>query len=160
MKCITTPAYSLMITGKLRGFFKGGKGLRQGDPISPLLFVLYMEYLSRIFNYVCRMPNFKFFKCCKELQLCPLCFADDLILFYEGDFYSIFTLLHGFENFSATSGLVANREKVELFAGNMDNDILRKILCASGYKLGQLPFRYLGVPITARSFRKHSMRLL
>lgn len=111
MEYITTPSYSLMINGELCGFFKGGKGLRQEDPIYPLLFVACMEYLSRIFNCVISQPDFKFFKGCKILKLCHVCFVDDLILFCEGDFYSIFTLLRGFETFSATFGLVTNREK-------------------------------------------------
>lgn len=114
--------------------------MRHGDPISHLLFVICMEYLSRIFKYVSFLPDFKFFKGCKGLQLCHLCFADDLILFCEDEYFSILTLLRGFETFSATSGLVVNKDKAELFAGNMDVDVLRRILCSSGHKLGNLPF--------------------
>ncbi|KAI4299963.1 hypothetical protein L6164_033384 [Bauhinia variegata] len=48
MACLTTSSFSLMINGEITGFFAGGIGLRQGDPISLLVFVLVMEYLTCI----------------------------------------------------------------------------------------------------------------
>ncbi|XP_062080526.1 uncharacterized protein LOC133785295 [Humulus lupulus] len=47
MTCLKNTTYSLLTNGRVQGSFKGEKGLRQGDPMSPLLFVLIMEYLTR-----------------------------------------------------------------------------------------------------------------
>ncbi|XP_062100475.1 uncharacterized protein LOC133806383 [Humulus lupulus] len=83
MTCLTGTSYTLMFNGRLQGIFEGRKGLRQGDPISPLLFVLAMEYLTRLLKQASHHREFRFHPMRKHLQLVNLCFADDLILFSE-----------------------------------------------------------------------------
>lgn len=58
MACITTTQNSIAINGGLHGSIAGKRGLRQGDPILPLLFVICMEYLTRILNKVVDMRKF------------------------------------------------------------------------------------------------------
>lgn len=67
MECVTMPSYSICINGGLCGFFKGARGLRQGDPISPYLFVVCMEYLSRALNYATASSEFNFYPKCSNL---------------------------------------------------------------------------------------------
>jgi hypothetical protein len=42
--------FSILVNGISTGFFQSSRGIRQGDPLSPLLFVVVMELLSRMLN--------------------------------------------------------------------------------------------------------------
>ncbi|XP_022852082.1 uncharacterized protein LOC111373749 [Olea europaea var. sylvestris] len=90
MVCISTPSFSLAINGSIHGFFKGKRGLRQGDPLSPLLFVICLEYLSRALKVATNNLDFNYHPKCGPLKITHLAFADDLMLFARGDSTSIF----------------------------------------------------------------------
>lgn len=67
------------------GFFEGKRGLRQWGPLSPLLFVLCVEYISGILKMLGAKEGFKFHPKCRKTRLTHLCFVDDIILCCEGE---------------------------------------------------------------------------
>ncbi|XP_021741303.1 uncharacterized protein LOC110707583 [Chenopodium quinoa] len=141
MQCVTTPTFSLLLNGGSYGFFKGKKGIRQGDPMSPILFVIVMEYLSRLLKKVGKKKRFNYHQRCKELALNHLIFADDLMLFSYGNNDCVKLLIKALKTFEARSGLQANLEKTAIYFGNVQHPVQDSILCHSGFVKGEMPFR-------------------
>ncbi|XP_074289431.1 putative mitochondrial protein AtMg01250 [Silene latifolia] len=108
MGCITSTHFSININGRAEGFFPGKRGLRQGDPLSPYLFVLSMEILSRLLRHLPSYPGFSYHPKCVKLNLTHLVFADDQLVFTRGDVPSVVAVARCLEVFAGYSGLQAN----------------------------------------------------
>ncbi|XP_057248240.1 uncharacterized protein LOC130590220 [Beta vulgaris subsp. vulgaris] len=160
MVCITTPCFSLSFNGVMSGFFKGEKGIRQGDPISPLLFVIAMEYLSRILKRMSRKDGFEYHNRCGPLQLTHLVFADDLMMFCKGQVSSVLLMSRAMKAFQDASGLSASKEKTAVYFGNVTDEVQARIVQATGFQKGTFPFRYLGIPMTSKRITKADCDLL
>lgn len=126
MVCITTTKFTVKVNGGGFGYFEGKRGLRHDDPISPLLFVLVMEYLSRTLKKMSAIPDFIFHPMCKPLQLTHLVFADDLMIFCKEDCRSIERVMEAINHFSSVTGLVANVDKSNNFLAGMEEHIKQK----------------------------------
>ncbi|XP_019229314.1 PREDICTED: uncharacterized protein LOC109210372 [Nicotiana attenuata] len=139
-----------MINGELTKPFDAAKGLRQGDPISPFLFAIAIEYLSRLLKGLKHVQEYKFHPRCGKLNITHLSFADDLLMFARGDSKSVTNLHTCFMKFSATSGLLANPNKSAIYFGGVDQNTRQEILQNTGYSFGELPFKYLGIPLDTK----------
>jgi hypothetical protein len=80
--CITSPSFLIFINGSPYSHFNPERGIRQGDPLSPFLFILGLEVLSQL---LFQRESQGFLRGIKNVQNCSpishLLFADDLILF-------------------------------------------------------------------------------
>ncbi|KAL0455390.1 UNVERIFIED_CONTAM: LINE-1 reverse transcriptase [Sesamum latifolium] len=147
-ECISTTAFSISLNGGLHDFFMGARGLRQGDPMSPYLFVLAMEVLQLLLlQSVDQSEFFQFHWKCKEVNLLSLCFADDLLLFCKADERSMMLFREGLETFAQWSGLEANIHKSHLIVSKAALAIKPRLLTLLGFQEGVLPVIYLGLPL-------------
>ncbi|GJY63107.1 putative reverse transcriptase domain, reverse transcriptase zinc-binding domain protein [Tanacetum coccineum] len=150
MECVSTTSFSLCINGSLHGYFKGKRGLRQGDPLSPYLFTLIMEVLTLMLQRRVRdSESFKYHKYCAEMELINLCFADDLFIFAHGDASSANVIMDALEEFKAVSGLVPSLPKSTAYFCNVLNHTKLAILNILPFEEGTLPVKYLGVPLVS-----------
>ena len=151
---ISTPTYSVMVNGFAKGFFKGERGIRQGDPISPYLFTLVMEGFTLLLNQcILEASSFGFHKGCEEIQLTHLCFADDLFVFTNADVASIEVVKKALSLFAIRSGLSPNLNKSDLFFGHVPDATKEAILNCLPFRMGSFPIRYLGVPLSPRTLK-------
>ncbi|GKE13017.1 RNA-directed DNA polymerase, eukaryota, reverse transcriptase zinc-binding domain protein [Tanacetum coccineum] len=109
MICVKTTSFTINVNGENCGFFQGGRGLRQGDPMSPYLFTLVMECFTLMMERnLQRNPNFQFYFGCKSIKITHVCFADDLLVLCHGDTDSIKAVKDSIDEFSGCSGLLPN----------------------------------------------------
>ncbi|KAL0310468.1 UNVERIFIED_CONTAM: hypothetical protein Scaly_2925500 [Sesamum calycinum] len=147
-QCITTASFSISLNGSIHGFFSSSRGLRQGDLISPYLFVLVMESLHLIIkSKVTTDTTFQYHWRCKELGIVNLCFADDLLLFCKADPQSVTVLHRILQEFKDLAGLQANAQKSQVLLSKTTDPMKQQILNILGFPQGTFPVRYLGVPL-------------
>jgi hypothetical protein len=79
MRCISTVSFVVLINGSTSPFFHSEKGLIQGCPLSPLLFLLMVEGLSRVIGEAKRSSSFPGIQISNLLKITHLLFVDDLI---------------------------------------------------------------------------------
>ncbi|KAL2235520.1 UNVERIFIED_CONTAM: hypothetical protein Sindi_1284200 [Sesamum indicum] len=147
-ECVSTTSFSIGLNGKPHGFFAGARGLRQGDPLSPYLFVLVMEalhlgFLQRIEQDI----QFTYHWKCESSKVFQMGFADDLLLLCKADLDSIRVFKEGLDWFAELSGLRLNVQKSHLIISRSAQNLKDQMLDILGFQEGHLPMRYLGLPL-------------
>ena len=104
--------YSIIVNGERYGFFHSTRGLKQGDPLSPALFILGAEVLSRSLNCLHSHSNYHdFFMERMGPQVNHLSFADDIILFTSGRYKTLKVLMKTLKDYEEISGQLINENK-------------------------------------------------
>ncbi|KAJ6843969.1 uncharacterized protein M6B38_295315 [Iris pallida] len=156
-ECITSSTFSVLIQGVPYGYFQSNRGLRQGDPLSPYLFTLVMEYFTCLMDLAVHrgrlVPLFRRM----DPPVTHLIYADDLLVFIQPSTMGLQTLAGIMEDLKSFSGLQLNREKSRVYFSSRCSqkeeraDVL-------GIARSDLPVRYLGVPLTVNYARDQDCR--
>lgn len=145
--CISTASLAVLVNGSPTDFFAIEKGLRQGDPLSPLLFNLYANELSCLLNQFLNGENFSGIRISQNFALNHLQFADDTILFCENNEQQLENLCNLLVSFLFASGLKVNYAKSMLIGCNIPDEEVRRLADQFGWSVGTLPINYLGAPL-------------
>ena len=111
MGCITSANFSVLVNGAPTSFFGCGRGLRQGCPLSPILFLLIIEGLSRLLSEARACGRIKGVLFNSALALTHILFADDVIIYGTGDVAEWTEINRILKLFCHASGMLLNLEK-------------------------------------------------
>nr|XP_027083663.1 uncharacterized protein LOC113705962 [Coffea arabica] len=141
--------FSVLINGASVGFFKSTRGLCQGDPLSPGLFIIGAEVLSRSLN---QLVEHREFKCFSVPRGCPrithLSYADDVLVFTGASSASLRCVMQVIENYEAVLGQEINVQKCGFMVhAKLPSQCVARIRRATGFGLKSFPVRYLGCPL-------------
>jgi len=115
-ECVTTVSYSVIVNDEVCGFFHPTRGLRQGDPLSPYLFLICMEVLTRVLRKAQQKKKASIgFKINPSAEKIPcLLFADDSLVFCRTNLESCRDLNNLLSKFCRSLGQLINFQKSSL----------------------------------------------
>lgn len=141
--------YSVLVNGISYGFFKSSRGLKQGNPLSPTLFIIATEVLARSLNELQHDAEYRGYDLLKwSPNINHLSYADDTILFCSGDKKSVKKMINILGNYENVSSQKINKEKCFFYLHeNTPMVLAHKLRKWTGINQGHFSFTYLGCPV-------------
>lgn len=148
MECVQTVSYKFLINGTPKGQVIPSRGLRQGDPLSPYLFILCTEVLSRLCIKAQRHGNLPGIKVARASPpINHLLFADDTMFFCKSSPTCCASLGKILEQYEAISGQCINLAKSSItFSSKTSGDTKTKVKQALKISQDGGIGKYLGLP--------------
>jgi hypothetical protein len=144
-----------MLNGVPGSVFKCKRWVRQGDPLSPLLFLLTVDTLQTLVNHALLSGHIQrplSLHCSSDYPIVP--YADDTLVIMPADISQLLHLKELLHTFGNATGLKVNYEKSNLIPINIPDDCVSQYTSALNCQLGNLPFLYLGLPLSNTKPRK------
>ncbi|GMI83016.1 hypothetical protein HRI_001970900 [Hibiscus trionum] len=148
LSCLSSAVISVLVNGTPTRVFGISRGLRQGCPLSPMLFNIVAEALSSLLTKAVSNGFFSGFNLGADgLGISHLQFADDLVIFCgrsETQIRNVIRLLRGFE---VAAGLRVNRGKSKLIGINIEDNVVSSWASLFHCKNEKFPCFYLGLSL-------------
>ncbi|KAM0043465.1 putative RNA-directed DNA polymerase [Helianthus debilis subsp. tardiflorus] len=150
---------SVLVNGSPTFEFKSDKGMRQGDPISPFLFMIVMEALSYLLDKACEVQILKGVHLPEDGPLVPhLFYVDDAFIVGDWCKENMLNMVRILRCFYACSGLKINLGKSDIYGIGIDSSEVDDISVEVGCKSDSLSFKYLGLSVGANMNRNVNWR--
>ncbi|KAM0892566.1 hypothetical protein ACQ4PT_025668 [Festuca glaucescens] len=156
---LCTASTRVMVNGRPGPSFAHGRGLRQGDPISPLLFIIVMNVVSAMFRQEEErglLGDLRHLGIMHRVSL----YADDVVIFVQPRLGDLAVVREILGCFGEASGLAVNFHKSVAIPIRCTDQVLLDVTTAMGCPLGEFPCKYLGLPLSISKLQKRDVQPL
>ncbi|XP_062028884.1 uncharacterized protein LOC133744870 [Rosa rugosa] len=148
MQCVSTVRYSFLINGQPKGYLTPTRGLRQGDPLSPYLFLLCAEFFSALLDKKASQGLLQGVRVCEGAPVIHhLLFAYDSLLFGVASEEECMHIKSVLKDYELVSGQLVNFSKSNIvFSKKVHLDLQHSLAASLGVEIVAKHEKYLGLP--------------
>jgi hypothetical protein len=162
MECVSSVDYTVRFNSVETEIIKPKRGLRQGDPLSPYLFLLVAEGLSAMLKGAEERGEMQGVRVCRQAPVIShLLFADDSLILMQADRQNAEVLKDILDRYCANSGQLVSEAKCSVFfSNNTDVDTKAEVCQTLNIMTEALNDKYLGLPAMIGADRSDCFRHL
>ncbi|CAL1402494.1 unnamed protein product [Linum trigynum] len=160
--CIRTINFSILFNGEATEEFNPSRGIRQGDPLSPFLFILMSNSLTFLIDKAVSQNQLKGIRLNARCPILTHClFADDTVIFGKADLQEAEKILDLIREYGTITGQEVNINKSSVFfSANVPEVDKAAIIGHIGFASSNCHTKYLGVPMEWGNSKKETFQFL